>query len=209
MNRRDIIAETVKNSFNVHDEYKDRTIEELQEICRKESLGYRVCALNIEGDMNIGVMVRTASLLGCEKFYIFGSRKYDRRSAVGAQNYLPVERIAGLTDNDNLSLAKFERFIEKENVFPIFIEQGPNNLNSIDWSWVDLNPNPCFVFGNESTGIPKNFLDLADVNCRKAVVVNIPQLGVLRSYNVSSAASIVMWEYYRWRMSEKGSVSGH
>jgi tRNA G18 (ribose-2'-O)-methylase SpoU len=51
---------------------------------------------------------------------------------------------------------------------------------------------PCLVFGSESKGIPQEI-----VNDSRAEVVAIPQVGVIRSYNVSAAAAIAMWELVR------------
>jgi tRNA G18 (ribose-2'-O)-methylase SpoU len=50
----------------------------------------------------------------------------------------------------------------------------------------------CLVFGNESNGLPESFLN-SDMK-----KISIPQLGVLRSFNVSAAAAIVMWDFYKW-----------
>jgi len=49
---------------------------------------------------------------------------------------------------------------------------------------------PCFVFGNEGGGIPEYLIeDLPQFH--------IPQRGVIRSLNVSSAAAMVMHEFTR------------
>ena len=198
---RNIIAKTVENGFNVRDEYRHKSLPELKQIAEHDTFPFRVCALNVEGDLNVGVAIRTASLLGCEKFYIYGRRKLDRRSLVGAQNYLPIVRISGLTADNTLDEAGFWDFIEKENLYPVFVEQNGIPLDHVDWSDVLYSPdhcgypkkNLCLVVGNESTGIPKPLLE------RGYPIVSIPQRGVLRSYNVSSAASIVMYDFVRKR----------
>ena len=192
---RDVIEETIENSFNVRDEYKSKTVDELKEICKKDSLPYRVCMLNVEGDLNIGMSARTASLLGAEKFYVFGRRKIDRRSLVGAQNYLPIERVDGLDEKGNISLDKFIAFCNAEEIEPVLVEHGGLNIENFDWKGFvnitcgNLKRTMCLVFGNESTGIPREFTGFWKVR--------IPQRGVLRSYNVASCASIVMWDVYK------------
>lgn len=198
---REVIAQTVENGFNVKDEYKTKTVEELRDICSNVSIPFRVCALSVEGDLNIGMMARTASLLGAEKFYIFGRRKFDRRSLVGAQNYLPIERIDGLDENGKISLDKFVEFVWNERLNPVFIEQSGEDIRKADFNQIIRasaaeSRKMCLVFGNEATGIPTQFSLTYE-----APIFTIPQVGVLRSYNVAAAASIVMWEVYRqWNL---------
>jgi len=47
------------------------------------------------------------------------------------------------------------------------------------------------VLGAEKEGLPVNVLSEVDL------VLEIPQLGVLRSLNVHVSASLVMWEFVR------------
>lgn len=193
MTRQEVIAQTVDNGFNVHDKYKGLTVEELQQVAVDEALPFRVCALNVEGDLNVGMMARTASLLGVEKFYIFGRRKIDARSLVGAQNYLPMEKISGLDVDGNLMVSLFKDFVEKEHITPLFIEQGGTDISRLAnvFTYEDVGKIPCLVFGNEASGIPKEFME-------GYKSISIPQRGVLRSYNVAAAASIVMWEFAKF-----------
>ena len=53
-----------------------------------------------------------------------------------------------------------------------------------------------FIFGNESYGIDKEVLNYCS-DIEGFSVLSIPQLGILRSLNVSNSASIVLWEYYK------------
>jgi len=193
---REVIANCIENGFNVHDKYKTLTVEELREVCVKESFPFRVCALNVEGDLNIGMMARTASILGVEKFYIFGRRKVDARSFVGAQNYLPIEKVAGLNKDGNLSLEMFKELVKKDNLLPVFIEQGGIALeNGVVFKKDVLSDKiPCLVFGNEASGIPMEFMKHW-FGGKPSIIVSLPQLGVLRSLNVAATASIVMWEF--------------
>lgn len=190
---REIVKNTVATFFNVRDEYKDKTVEEIRQIAAKESFPFAVCALNIEGDLNIGMMIRTASLMGAERFIIYGRRKFDSRSMVGANNYFPVDKIDGLTPTGEIDL-RLPTVLLSMGYIPIFIEQGGVSLETANWALYDriaqLKPAKkiCFVFGNESTGIPPEMM----INY---TVISIPQQGVLRSLNVAAATSMVLWDY--------------
>jgi len=184
INYRDAIKKSMSNFWNVRDEYKGYQLPELRETCKRESLLFSVCALNVEGDLNVGMMLRTASLMGAEHFYIFGRRKTDDRSMVGADKYIPLTRIHGFTNTGEFDKLKFyDEFILKRNFMPVFVETDGSPLNEYHWPY----NNTLLVFGNESTGIP-------DELSRSYPKVSIPQRGVLRSLNVATAASIVMWD---------------
>ena len=47
------------------------------------------------------------------------------------------------------------------------------------------------LLGNEATGVPNKYLKQADL------CIEIPQYGVVRSLNVHTSASIIMWEYVK------------
>jgi len=188
------------NNFNVHDHLKDKSVEELQEINSKDRLPYGVAVINLTGSLNVGIIIRTACNLGAERVIVFGRRKYDARSCVGSHNYIPVERIDGFVDNKApdpvLDATKFVDVMERFKYMPIFFETPCDYM--IDGSATlgafrvadSKGKKPCMVFGSEGQGIPKDILDLG-------VTYALPQLGVIRSYNVSTAASIAMWEMYK------------
>lgn len=196
-NYKDAIKNTIATSFNVKDEYKNKTMNDLAFIMEQSRLPYSVCALNIEGDLNIGMMARSAHLLGAREFFIFGRRKVDSRSFVGADKYFPVTKVDGLINNE-LSLDLFNKLMINNNLLPVFIEHDGWLMNDVVWKKIDDEINIskkqiCFVFGNEGSGIPLHFM--TDNNR----IISVPQLGVLRSYNVAATASIVMFDYVRYK----------
>ena len=64
-----------ENGFNVYDKYKHLDVEGLRTVCKNESLPFAVCAINFTGDLNTGVVMRAASIMGAEEFIIFGRTK--------------------------------------------------------------------------------------------------------------------------------------
>lgn len=191
INYNEIINETTSRHYNVRDEFKDNTIEENREICRNESLGFGVAALSITGDLNIGMMIRTASLLGAEKFFIFGRRQYDRRSTVGAHKYIDVERIEGISAQNIMEVCLDNGYI------PVYVEQGGDDIKHLSNFKEQMGElKPLFVFGSESEGISETVMRLTGLYM-PCIRLSIPQCGVLRSFNVSTAMSIVTWEWAR------------
>lgn len=197
INFKDEIKKDMRESgFNVHKRYDHLTVPELQEVCKNDRNPFAVCALSVTGDLNIGSMIRTASLYGAEKFYIFGRRKYDRRGVVGANNYIEVKAIDGLVKEASGEMIGFDRNLFfatmiSEGCTPIFVEQGGAILGRFSWShYLRGITNPCLIFGNENRGIPDNILSMQKIG--GSFTVSIPQCGVIRSHNVSVASGIVM-----------------
>lgn len=166
--------------WNIHDDLKGKSLGQLKDIQRQDSLPYAICAINVDGDLNIGNMIRTACIMGAEKFFILGKRRYDKRSAVGSYNYLDIEFLKEDAITDNISI---HQSLCRYGYYPVIIEQGGSSITNFYFG-KKHGLKPCFVFGNESHGIPSSIMVN---NC----VVSISQKGVLRSLNVSNTASIV------------------
>lgn len=169
------------SKFNVYDEFKSLTLDDVKAIQKAESLPYAVAAVNLTGDLNISNMVRSAAVFGAKEFIIIGKRRFDRRGCVGAQNYIEIKH-----HEDTLNALD----VIMENYEPVFIEQGGEDLYCQDfYYWAKP---PCLIFGSESKGLPREYLDLAPHY--KIPIISIAQVGVLRSLNVAAAAAIAMWK---------------
>jgi tRNA G18 (ribose-2'-O)-methylase SpoU len=186
------MAEPTLLKYNVHTPFQRLSPEKLQRISQATALPVTLLLYNLNGDMNVGMSIRTAVILGCSDVYIVGRRKYDRRSEVGAKNYINVHRFQTIEP----------RFFEENKLVPILIEQGGAALE--DFSFKQYLPGKLedgwkvvFVMGSESFGLPPTLLK--ELN---APILSISQYGIMRSLNVSIAASIVLYEYSKqWRAS--------
>jgi tRNA G18 (ribose-2'-O)-methylase SpoU len=194
-----LIAETASNHYNVRDEYKDNTYEQNVAISLSEQRKFSVACINITGELNIGMMIRSACLLGAENFYIFGRKKFDKRSTVGAEKYINIVQYAFddpiHADEHILNQLKLLKH-------PIIAcEHGGVELGTIDATNVYnsvRDAHPMFLFGSESHGIPQLILDRLDPTGYPDYEfsrISIPQRGVLRSFNVSAACNIILWDY--------------
>lgn len=174
-----VVQEQLKKEvarWNIKDQLQGLDLSEIR--AQQPKFGFAIALLNIDGGLNIGSMIRSAVIFGADKVYLIGGRRFDRRSTVGSHNYIEIEHIP-ISEDDPMLLGK----IKDDGYTPVAIEQGGANISEI----ANLE-NPCFLFGAESRGLSKNITDRC--NCYE-----IPQYGVLRSLNVSSAASIVLYEF--------------
>jgi len=173
------------SSFNIRDSLKPMKLEEVKEIQRLSTLPFSIAAINLSGSLNLGMMIRSAVIFGAETFYIIGRKRYDKRSTVGAHNYIDLKFIT--EDPEEYPHLVLNDILLKYNL--AFVEQGGKDINSLHFGKGHLDR--CFLFGSESNGVPKKLLEVG-IKEAKAEVFSIPQLGVLRSLNVSAAASIIM-----------------
>ncbi len=151
---------------------------------------------NLSGEINIGMIIRTACVMGCSKVYLIGRKKYDKRTSVGAEHYIDIEFITeGVRGADhNRTIQEFDllSFCKDKNIHPILVEQGGQNIEDFSfYEYIRGGKHPCFVFGSESDGLPKTVLS------QGLERISIPQLGAMRSLNVSTSASIIIYDYIR------------
>ncbi len=201
MNFKEEIEKDRESLYNVKKEFDGLTIPELQEICVQDSKPYSVCLLNVTGDLNIGVSIRTAALLGASKVIIVGRRKYDNRSTVGAQHYIPVHIYSGLNKNMEIDPNVFFKAMQDHQVTPILVEEGGTSMEKVNWP-IHLRHgfttiHPCLVFGNEGRGIPEAIKERICIMTSLSCILTIPQKGVLRSYNVSATVAMTCYELCR------------
>lgn len=190
VNYANIIADTNSKMFNVHDEFKNNSVEQNVEICNRDRLKFSVGCINITGELNIGMMVRSACLFGAENFYIFGRKKFDKRSTVGAEKYINI--VQYVFDDPIHADESILNQLTLMNHDIILCETGGEVLGKDNWTYDKNNPpvqHPLFLFGSESHGIPEKVSNAFD---RK---ISIPQRGVMRSFNVSAAMNIIVWDY--------------
>lgn len=174
------------------------TVPEIQEEAEQMRLPYAVCLLNIQGGLNISTAIRSSHNLNAGKIFVFGRSKFDRRGMVGSQNYSDISKVPGLVDIETLNVEAFINLLGQE-YYPVFIETGGVDIREKNWhdeitQMQQLQARqPMFIFGTENEGIPEEFLELEPI-FPGASIVSIPMGGVQRSFNVSCAVSIVLYD---------------
>ena len=187
--------------LNIRSDIQHLDQETLRELQKSYSKNFSILLFNIRTSGNIGMTVRTACLMGCKEVIICGRKHYDRRFTVGAEFYIPViyhETPLNVTINCKGVKQEYiisyspEEFVKIcGDRTPVFLEQGGKDINLVDWKQIE---NPLVIVGNESLGIPSEFIESVRTLIPKSIIVSIPQYSVMRSLNVSVASSIIMWE---------------
>lgn len=173
--------------LNVQDKYQALEVSEIQNIQLLNTLPYSIALFNVDYDINISTIIRSACTFGATRVLIFGKRRFDLRGCVGSQNYIQIVKCGGLKDDESIDFDHFYDVMEDMNLTPVYIETGDwNSIDTFDVTNYEVS-NACLVFGNERQGIPQELMNKDNTFC-------IPQVGVMRSLNVGVAASIAMYE---------------
>ena len=142
---------------------------------------------DIRSAENVGAIFRTADAVGIDKIYLvgitpapvdrFGRARQDlAKSALGAEKSVPWEQ------RENLKELILE--LKKESYKIIAIEQSENSL---DYKEVKIGEKNAFILGTETTGLPKEILDMCDI------IAEIPMKGEKESLNVSVAFGVAIF----------------
>ncbi len=178
--------------FNVIEDYKNCTVEEVNEKLRQTAFPCAVLMQHIQGDFNIGTVIRNANAFNVEKVFYFGKKKYDRRGCVGTHHYTDIEYIREV---EKLKDLKGEYcFVGVDNI------EDSVSIFDLDWKKLEIEMSQnsqlglrktLFLFGEENNGLIPEVLEMCNV------VAHIPQYGSVRSLNVGTASGIVLNEFVR------------
>lgn len=170
------------DSRNVVDRYKTWKTEAIRaDVERKRcqrSENFSVLVCNWQNNFNVGCVIRAANAFLANSVIIYGAKNYNRRATVGTHHYSNISCVRRTDSLEKLS-ASFN-IVAFDNI--------PGAVPLDDFKWP---PNTLMAFGEESTGLKDDVLELAKS------VVYIRQFGSVRSLNVAGAAHIAMYDWCR------------
>jgi len=169
----------IEDNRNVKNEYKGRTNEEIIADLETKKSNFSVLLINIEHDLNLSNIVRSANAFGAREVILFGKKHFDRRGCVGANHYIRIRNVKSVEELEPI-LKEYDKVVAAENNV-----NAPFDVSTFPWSKYETY---LLVFGQESCGIPAEILD------RCHYTVEIEQRGSVRSLNLAVAAGIIMYE---------------
>jgi len=142
---------------------------------------------------NLGTMIRSCDALGADMLIITGHAVdlYDPDvvvSAMGSFFNIPVVRIA-----DNTELFAYIDKLKK--AYPTFKIVGTTAHKEKPLYYEDFSEPLMLMMGNETMGLNKQFKEYCDILC----TIPMDEKSYASSFNVSCAASILMYEIVRQR----------
>lgn len=179
------------DSRNVRDEFKGKDNEDIIAELDKNRSELVLCLSNEIRDMNLSSCIRSANSFNIDHVVMAGRRNYDRRGAVGAQNYIEVKHqedmIGVLLDyticNDYKVVA-----LEYDERYPM------TEISEYEWD-----PKTILIAGEEGRSVSDLVL-AGSLPSRidgsiMTDIVYIPMMGTVRSLNLASAVSIALYDY--------------
>jgi tRNA G18 (ribose-2'-O)-methylase SpoU len=180
-----VVAETVveveikymeQKSFNVHDFLKDLAVSDIKDYCKRNTVPHALAMMHINGDFNLGTVIRNANFFGLEKvYYIGGKKQFDRRSTVGTHIYTPIEFIKTVDEFFDAIKGIYNPIALENNIkytcHPYYSYKYPNRS--------------VLIMGEEQAGLSDDVL----TKCNG--IVTIPGHGSVRSLNVGTASGII------------------
>lgn len=171
------------------DELNRKSVEEFKE---SEKIPIVVVLENIRSAYNVGSIFRTADAFLLQGMYICGYTAYPphkeiRKTALGADETVHWKHFKKVQDAlDELKAEGYKIYA---------VEQASNSIHLQDFNYGG--EKVAVILGNEVTGVEQSTIEQTDG------VIEIPQLGMKHSLNVSVAAGVVLWELVRGHISKE------
>jgi tRNA (guanosine-2'-O-)-methyltransferase len=147
---------------------------------------------NVFDPHNVSAVMRTCDSVGIQEIFILNTRigphkKWGKKSSSSASKWLTVHQF---TETEACFAALRERY---DIILATHLSSGASSLYELD-----LTGKTALVFGNEHDGMSAEALALSDGN------FIIPQVGIIRSLNISVACAVSIYEAFRQK-----SAAGH
>ena len=166
--------------------------QRLSSVLGKRQGNITVVLENVFDPHNISAVMRTADAVGVQDIYILNTRipphkKWGARSSSSAAKWLTIHQF------DNAE----ECFSSLRNRYSTILTTHLSS-DAVSLHDIDFTGSIALVFGNEHSGVSEEIRTLADGN------FIIPQMGIIRSLNISVACAVTLYEAYRQK-----SNAGH
>lgn len=157
----------------------------LMSVLNKRQNDLTVVLENVFDPHNISAVMRTCDAVGIQEIYVLNTRiprhkKWGAKSSSSAAKWLTIHQF---TD----AQACFDALRQKyQRILTTHLSSDAVNLYDIDFTGPIA-----LVFGNEHSGVSDEIRAMADGN------FIIPQVGIIRSLNISVACAVTLYEAHR------------
>jgi tRNA (guanosine-2'-O-)-methyltransferase len=166
--------------------------ERLTQVLRKRQFDLAVVLENVFDPHNISAVMRTCDAVGVQDVYILNTKiprhkKWGAKSSSSAAKWLTVHQY----DNAEECFSSMKK--RYSTILTTHLSDDAVSLYELD-----LTKSTALVFGNEHSGVSGEIRALADGN------FVIPQVGIIRSLNISVACAVSLYEAMRQK-----TLAGH
>lgn len=166
--------------------------EKLLSVLKKRQDNLAIVLENVQDPHNISAVMRTCDAVGVQEVYVLNTRiprhkKFGPKSSSSAAKWLTVHQFDNVENCFAELRKKYDRIMTTHLA-----------TDSVDLYEIDFTRSVALVFGNEHSGVSEEIRLLADGN------FIIPQVGIIRSLNISVACAVCLYEAYRQKR-----IAGH
>ena len=166
--------------------------ERLNTVLSKRQPGITVVLENVSDPHNISAVMRTCDAIGIQDIYVLNTvisnhKKWGTKSSSSAAKWLTIHQF---TDVKTCFEALRKNY---KKIYTTHLSSDAVDLYDLDFS-----ESVALVFGNEHSGVSDELIGLCDGN------FIIPQVGIIKSLNVSVACAVTLYEAYRQK-----KIAGH
>lgn len=164
----------------------------LNAVLEKRQPDITVVLENVADPHNISAVMRTCDAVGVQDIYILNTvvpkhKKWGTRSSSSAAKWLSVHQFTDIEECFRELRTKYSK------IYSTHLTEEAKGLYELN-----LTEPVALVFGNEHSGLSDEILNRCDGN------FHIPQVGIIRSLNISVACAVTLYEAYRQKF-----IAGH
>lgn len=168
----------------------------IQDVLNKRQPDLAIIMEDIEDPHNIFAVMRTCDAVGVQDVYVVNTRfrkhhKFGNASSSSAAKWLTIHQFEHLDECMEVVRNKYE------NIYASYLDDEALSFYDIDYTG-----SVALAFGNEKLGISEEMLK----HCDGRFV--IPQVGMIKSLNISVACAVTLYEAKRQRL-DKGFYDGY
>jgi tRNA (guanosine-2'-O-)-methyltransferase len=159
--------------------------QKIESVLSKRQNDLTIVLENVFDPHNISAVMRSCDAVGVQEIYVLNTKiprhkKWGARSSSSAAKWLTVHQFEN-TEECFAALRKKYSTILTTHL----------STDAVSLYGLDLTRSVALVFGNEHSGVSEEMIGLADGN------FIIPQVGMIRSLNISVACAVSLYEAFR------------
>jgi tRNA (guanosine-2'-O-)-methyltransferase len=161
----------------------------LTSVLNKRQPDITVVLENVFDPHNVSAVMRTCDAIGIQDVYILNDRiaphkKWGYRSSSTAAEWLTMHQFTNVDDCFESLRKRYQK------IYASHLSEKAQDMYSINFK------DPlALVFGNETFGVSEHIRTLCDAE------FIIPQVGIIKSLNISVACAVTLYEAYRCKNS--------
>jgi tRNA (guanosine-2'-O-)-methyltransferase len=157
----------------------------LTTVLNKRQPDITVVLENVFDPHNISAVMRTCDAIGIQDIYILNHKiaphkKWGEKSSSSAVKWLTIHQF---TDASECFITLRKKY---KKIYTTHLSSDAVSLHDLD-----LTESVALIFGNEHSGVSEEIIAMADGN------FIIPQVGIIKSLNISVACAVSLYEAYR------------